>query len=162
MPVAFVIALVAIVLLLAVVRLTVPSLPLRPIAVSPTRWEAVAVLVGLVGLLLHCTAMFNRAVLAVVPGSSTYISAVNAMAAPSVLLYVVPAVLVLLGLRCQHRVAVTVLTAALLAVGVTMYDHGPVTVHLTAIFLSAVLLAATLALLVGRPRDPHRSGTSAR
>ena len=36
MPVAFVIALVAIVLLLAVVRLAVPSLPLRPIAVSPS------------------------------------------------------------------------------------------------------------------------------
>lgn len=157
MPLPYTIALVTTVLLLVVLRLTVPALPIRRYAVGVTRTQVVLVLVGTVGLVLHCTAMFNRALLTVLPDSSPYIDAVNGMGASSVVLYVLPAVLVLIGLRRQPRVAVGLLVAVLTAVGVTMYDHGPLAAHLTAIFISAVLLAAVLALLAQRPRAATRT-----
>lgn len=117
-------------------------------------------LVGTAGLVLHCTAMFDRALLTALPGSGTYIDAVNGMGAASVVLYVLPAVLVLIGLRRQPRVAVGLLAAVLAAVAVTMYDHGQLAAHLTAIFGSAVLLAAVLALFAQSPRAPTRARTA--
>jgi hypothetical protein len=153
-PQQLVIGLIAIGLVLAIARVALPALPLRMIASPVSRVQSLAVLLGLVGLLLHCGAMFDRAAVAVLPGSGGYIQIVNAMGGVSVVLYVIPAALLLIGLRRLHPAAVAALSVALVAVGVTMYDRGPLGVHLVAIFSTGVLLAAILALLVGSPRRP--------
>lgn len=81
MPLPCTVALVETVLLLAVLRLLVPALPLKRFAAGVTRSGVVLVGVGAAGLVLHCTAMFARALLAVLPGSGPYVDAVNGMGA---------------------------------------------------------------------------------
>jgi hypothetical protein len=61
--------------------------------------------------------------------------------------YSVPAVLVVLGFRHQHPAAVTLVAAALAAVGITMYDGGALATHLTAIFIAVVVIAGVVSLL---------------
>jgi hypothetical protein len=99
---------------------------------------------------------------------------INALGTASIIRYAVPATLVVLGLRRQHPAALAAVALALTAVGITMYDGGSLSTHLTAIFVSVVVLttvASTLVLLrggalppsarrlmfllIGRPRGHH-------
>jgi hypothetical protein len=65
--------------------------------------------------------------------------------------YAVPAALVVLGLRRQHPAALTAVSLALTAVGITMYDGGSLPTHLTAIFVSVVILASVASTLLLPP-----------
>lgn len=122
----------------------------------PRPVDGVLVVVGWLGLALHCGAMFGRPLVSWIPGSTAYVDVVNGMGSGSVVLYVVPAVLLLVGLRGARPVLLAVCSLALVAVGITMYDGGSLPTHLTAIFAAVVLGAlasAGLAARAVRPRD---------
>lgn len=106
----------------------------------------ILVTVGALGLTLHCTAMFDRPLVRALPGGREYAAIVNDLGTASVALYAVPAILVLTGLRRIGAIPLLVLAASLLAVGVTMYDRGPLAAHLAAITVAVVLLSAAVAL----------------
>ena len=129
---------------------------MRRIALRVTVNEAVLLSAGLAGLAFHCGAMFFRRTVEHLPGVHPAIRTINAMGAASRLWYIVPAVLVMIGLRRQYPPAIPAVAAALTAVGVTMYDHGPLITHLTAIFLAVAILAGIAATLILPPwqRDP--------
>jgi hypothetical protein len=105
----------------------------------------------MLGLFFHCFAMFDRRAASAIPWSHPAVAEVNAMGPASVALFVIPAALLLVGVRNQRPMIVTVEALTLAAVGVTMYDHGPLQVHLAAIFVAVTVLAAVLALVVSRP-----------
>jgi hypothetical protein len=132
--------------------LLLPGLSLRPLSVPLRATDAVLAGLGVLGLAFHCGAMFFRSVVEALPGSAAAISQVNALGTASIAWYVVPAVLLLVGLRRQHPVVLAVVLVALVAVGVTMYDGGPLAVHLAAIFASVVVLAGVAASLLPVPR----------
>ncbi|WP_427016546.1 hypothetical protein ACQCSX_17710 [Pseudarthrobacter sp. P1] len=160
MPVAFVASLAATVAALLVLRRLVPGLPLRRAAAPLSVAEAIVAAMGVIGLAWHCGAMFYRPLVGGLPGTGVMIDQINAMGVASLIWYAVPAVLLLVGLRRQHAVAVVAMAVALLAVGVTMYDDGPLPAHLAAIFASVVVLAAVVSLLIVPPwrRRPVVSG----
>ncbi len=141
-------ALVGSVLVLTAIRIVVPAVPSRRRARPIGRVHALLVLLGTVGLVVHCTAMFARPFALGIPGAAALVGPIDALGPASVLLYVAPAALVLLGLRRQWPPVPGVLLLALLAVGVTMYDGGALRVHLVAIFAAVVLLAGALLLFV--------------
>ncbi len=118
-----------------------------------SRGEAALGVIGSLGLVAHCSAMFYSepflGTLGGVPGVRAYVDAVNAMGSASIVAYAVPAALVLIAARRRPPHAVVVL-AALLAVGVTMYDGGPLPVHLAAITLLVVVLAWLVSPLTSR------------
>lgn len=151
MSAGYVIALAASVAVIVSARFLVGSLPLRQAAAQLSPTDAVFAGVGMLGLVLHCGAMFFPAVFGDLPGSHRAISEINALGAVSIVWYVLAAALVLLGLRRQHTFALAVVAVALLAVGVTMYDGGPLRTHLVAIFVTVVILAGVVALLVLPP-----------
>lgn len=146
----------AVALLLAA-RLLLAGLPLRGRATTLTLSEIGLVGVGLAALTFHCAAMFFTSVAERIPGTGDVIDDIRALGTASVFWYAAPAVLVLVGLRRLHWVALIVLVVALLSVGVTMYNGGPLGQHLFALFVGVVALAATLASLV---QPPSRSTTS--
>lgn len=151
MPPLFSIALIATAVALFATRLTLRAVPLGSRERAFTYVDLALVTIGTLGLVLHCGAMFYRSTLAALPGSAGYITAVNQMGTASIVLYIIPAAVVLIGLRRQQPVVVTLLGLSFIAVGVTMYNHGPLNTHLAAIFISGVVLAATLALFASRP-----------
>lgn len=122
--------------------------------------DVVLVSLGLAGLVFHCGAMFFPALVETLPGTGVAINGINALGATSMIAYVVPAVLILLGLRRQHPIALAVVALGMILVGVTMYDGGSLQIHLTAIFVSVVLLAGNAALLI-TPPGRRRAGPSA-
>jgi len=117
-----------------------------------SRLDALLIGVGVTGLAFHCGAMFLTSTVTAVPGTAAAIMAINAMGTASIIWYVAPAGLTLLGLRRQHPVALGALVLALAFVGLTMYDGSALSTHLRAIFVSAVVLAATVALALPVPR----------
>jgi len=148
MPLPWTLTLVGVVALALVLRVALRQLPLR--AASPINVGRLAALgLGVLGLVAHCMAMFFTSVARSVPGSGGYVDGVNGMGRTSMALYAVPALLVVGGLWRVARWALAVVVALLLVVGVTMYDGGPLTVHLSAIVLVVTALAATVAALVG-------------
>jgi hypothetical protein len=151
MPLPFTLVLIAIAVVLFGARIILRALPLGTKTRPFTVLDLALVVVGTLGLVLHCAAMFYRDILRVIPGSAGYVTAVNQMGAGSVILYVIPVILVLVGLRRQQPIAVTLLAVTFVTVGITMYNHGPLAPHLTAIFASGTALAAILALLVPLP-----------
>lgn len=152
MPLPLSLGLIILVVVVVVLRAMLPVLPLRaarPIA----RVDAVVSAVGLLGLALHCGAMFYQWLIDAIPGTSGYVAVVNSMGAGSIVLYVIPAVLLLVGLRHQPPPARAVLLVALVLVGITMYNGGPLTVHLAAIAAAVIIITLIGGLLVGRPGD---------
>lgn len=141
-------ALIGTLLLLVVIRILVPGLPVQRWTRPIRRLDALLLLVGSVGLVVHCLAMFARPFASEVPGVSALVPSIDALGPASVLLYIAPAVLVLLGLRRLWPPVPAVVLIALVAVGVTMYDGGPLRVHLTAISVAVVVLAAVPLLFV--------------
>lgn len=162
MPAAFPLSLLALLGVLLVLRLVLPGLPLPAQARRLSGVDATLTALGLLGLLFHCAAMFARTVVLAVPGTRPVVDVVNALGWGSLVLFVIPAALLVLGLRRQRRWAWIVLTALLVAVGVTMYDHGSLAIHLVTIAATVTWLGVTGALLVvgaGSPR-PVRSASS--
>ena len=153
MPITFTAALVLIPALLFAARFLSKKLPWGRYARRSSWVDVTLLVIGAIGLVLHCAAMFYRSILGVIPRTDGYIAAVNAMGPASVVLYVVPALLVLIGLRRQHPVALVIVAVTLVAVGVTMYNSGPLSIHLVTIATATVAIAGTAALLVKRPPD---------
>lgn len=148
MSTSFTATLLGLIGILLAVRLVIRRPPFKILARPISRWAAVLAGIAIVGLVLHCTAMFDRGILDAIPGTGGYIQLVNRLGAPSKVLYAAPALLLLTGFRQQRRVVLAVLTVALVAVGVTMYDGGSVTTHLACIFVTAVLVSTTTTLLI--------------
>jgi hypothetical protein len=151
MTAEFSIALAATSALILLARLVLPQLPVSRVAVRITPGDAVLVGLGTVGLAFHCTAMFSRHLFDVIPVAKPLVEAVNAMSLTSIVLYVVPALLLLIGLRRQHWVALTTMALALIAVGLTMYLGSPLRLHLITIFISVVVLVGVVSLLIKAP-----------
>ncbi len=155
MSLPWTLSLVATIAIAMVLRITSRQLPLpsaRPVSAA----QLAALGFGVLGLVGHCTAMFFTHLAQAVPGSGGYIDGVNGMGVTSMVLYAVPALLVIAGLWRVARWALATVVATLVLVGVTMYNGGPLTVHLVAIVLSVIALAGTMAALV-RGRDERQS-----
>ncbi|MBG6181257.1 hypothetical protein [Arthrobacter sp. CAN_A1] len=159
MSTSFVLALAAVTSLLLVLRLVVPGLPIKKFARRLTPLDLALTTVGVLGLILHCASMFFRSVVTAIPGTGNVIDQINSMGTASMIWYAVPALMVLTGLRRQHWVALILLGAALLAVGVTMYNGTALSTHLDTIFAAGSIIAATVFLLSRPPwsRTPVRN-----
>lgn len=159
MSAGFLVALALAVATLMAARLFGARLPLRSRATVLTFSEVSFVVVGSAVLAFHCVAMFFTSVAEHVPGAGAVIDDIRALGIASALWYAAPALLVLLGIRRLYRGGVVVAVVALLSVGVTMYDGGPLDRHLFALFVGVVALAATLISLVTLPsRSASRPG----
>jgi len=151
----FSLALAVTVAVVFLLRLALPQLPLRTLAVRLTAVDAILLVVGVAGLVFHCTAMFARGLFDPLPAIQPAVQMVNSSGAVGVILFVIPATLVVVALRRQQRAAVAVIAVSLLAVGVTMYLVGSVAVHLVMIFAATVLTAAVVAAFTIAPwREP--------
>jgi hypothetical protein len=146
----FLLTLGAVVALLFGLRLLLP-LPVRDRAVRLGFVDAGVLVAGSLLLAFHCIAMFFVSLAERVPGTDSVIQDIRALGTASVVWYVVPAVAVLLALRRLHWSAIGVAALALLWIGVTMYNGGPLDQHLVAIWVGVVLLAAVLATLAMPP-----------
>ncbi|WP_026551201.1 hypothetical protein [Arthrobacter sp. H20] len=133
--------------MLLVLRLLSPGLPVRRFAQRLTIVDLVLTLLGVLGLILHCASMFFSAVVASLPGTDGAISQINSMGTASMIWYLVPALLVLAGLRRQHWAALVLLAGSLLAVGGTMYNGTALATHLVTIFAAGVVIASIVFLL---------------
>ena len=161
MPTSFVLTLVGVATALLVLRLVVPGLPAQRITRRLTPLDLGSTILGVLGLILHCASMFFRPLVAAIPGSGTVISQINSMGTASMIWYAVPALLVLRGLRRQHWVALILLAASLLAVGITMYNGTALSTHLNTIFAAGVMIAATALLLSAPPWQREPTPTTA-
>ena len=161
MPTSFVLTLLGVAAALLVLRLVVPGLPAQRITRRLTPLDLGSTILGVLGLILHCAAMFFRPLVAAIPGSGTVISQINSMGTASMIWYAVPALLVLRGLRRQHWVALILLAASLLAVGITMYNGTALSTHLNTIFAAGVMIAATALLLSAPPWQREPTPTTA-
>jgi len=159
MSTPFLLSLAGVVVVVLGARFLSAGLPLRGLARRITLPDAALIVAGAIGLAFHCVAMFFRRVVDPLPGADAVISDIRALGTSSIIWYVVPAVLVLLGLRRVHPAALAVAALAFVAVGVTMYDEGPLDIHLAAIFTSVVILALIPATLV-LPPSRHLTGAS--
>ena len=151
MTAAFAVTLAGVCVFLLLARLVLPQLPLAGRSVRLSGVDAVLLMIGIVGLAFHCAAMFYRPLFDGIGPLAPLVDMVNEMNGASIILFVVPALLVLIGLRRHYRVALAVLALTLLVVGVTMYAGSPLNVHLGAIFVSVVALVSHGALFVIPP-----------
>lgn len=151
MSTSFVLSLLAVVVLVACARLVLRGLPLSNLAKRLSVGDAVMSGVGLLGLAFHCGAMFFTGLVQAIPGAQDPTEAINALGTASIVWYVVAALLVLAGLRRLHWSGVVLVSVALIAVGVTMYNGGPLNVHLATIFAAVVVLAVVAAALLLPP-----------
>ena len=147
MSISFVVTLAMAVVALLVLRLSIPGLPPQRLARRLTWLDLGLTVVGVLGLVLHCASMFFRPLVAAVPGTDGLVSQINTLGTASVIWYVIPALLVMVGLRRQHWVALVLLAAALVAVGITMYNGTALSTHLDTIFVAGLMIAATMFLL---------------
>lgn len=148
---SFVLSLIAVMALAMCVRLVLGGLPLGNLAERLSGGDAVMSGIGLLGLAFHCAAMFFTGFVKAIPVAQGPVETINALGTASIVWYVVPAVLVLAGLRRLHWSGVVAVSLALIAVGVTMYNGGPLDVHLATIFAAVVVLALVAATLVLPP-----------
>jgi len=147
----YVSALLAVAVAGAVARLSLAALPIRRYVVRLSVLDVLVVVVGSLGLFLHCGAMFFRTSVAGWPGGPTVIRVVDPMGTASIVWYAVAAALVVAGLRRQQALVVGVVAVSLAAVGFTMYDGGPLRTHLDVIAVTVVLFVATLATCTDPP-----------
>lgn len=151
MSAGFVQTLAAVVVVVLGARVLAAGLPLRRAARRMSGADAGLLVVGIAGLAFHCAAMFFRSRVLAVPGTTAAVNMINSLGTGSIVWYVVSAALAVAGLRRQHRAAVFAAGLALAAVGVTMYDGGPLNAHLASIFATAVVLAGIAAVLILPP-----------
>jgi hypothetical protein len=148
---AYLFALASVVAALFLVRLVVGQIPLRAAAVHMSPLDSMMLAAGLIGLALHCGAMFFRSQLRGWPEGQSVIHTVDPLDTASILWFALAAALVMVALRQLHPTALTVVAFGLALVGYTMYDGGRLHTHLVAIFSAVVVLAAVVALLVIPP-----------
>ncbi|RAX45490.1 hypothetical protein DQ354_10420 [Arthrobacter sp. AQ5-06] len=98
--------------------------------------------------------MFFEPLVSVIPGSAAVITQINAMGPASVAWYAVPSLMLLAGLRRENKAVSALLAAALLTVGMTMYNGAALWIHLAAVFAAVVVTSAILLLLTRPPRRP--------
>lgn len=159
MSTGFVVSLALAVAAVIAARSLLPGLPMRGRAVTLTLTEVALTLFGLAILAFHCVAMFFTDAARRLPGSDGVIEDIRALGTLSFVWYLVPALVLLLGLRRLPPLAVAVVSVGLLGIGVTMYNGGSLETHLVAIFAGTMLLTATIATFV---RPPGRSATPER
>jgi hypothetical protein len=147
----YLVALSLTVVVVLLCRFLFAFLPLRSVAARMSLLDLTACAVGGLGLALHCGAMFFRSQVRGWPGGSLVIRTVDPLGIPSIVWFAVAASLVMFGLRRQNVLAVVVAGVSLGAVGLTMYNGGPLNQHLAAIFSAVVLLAVILSILVLPP-----------
>jgi hypothetical protein len=152
----YVTTLLVVVMVAFAVRRLVPVLPVHRYAVRLSGPDVVVLIVGAASLVLHCGAMFFRASVASWPLGPSVIRIVDPMGTASITWYAVGAALIVLALRRQRPALVCVVAASLVVVGFTMYDGGPLRIHLDAIATAVVLLVASVALFADPPWR-HRS-----
>ena len=133
----------------------------RRVSVRLLPADVVLSVLGVLGLAFHCGAMFYRPTILSVPGTETAVAEINALGAVSIVAFVVPAALLIVGLRRISSLGLMLIVLALAAVGTTMYDAGPLAAHLAAIFATVMLLALCAATLIGRPQTGRRVAASA-
>lgn len=155
----YVVSLALIVLGLVALRL-IGLFPVLAAARPLTRVDALVAFLGALALVYHCTSMFFPALGRAVPGGPALVPVINGLGAGSAVLYVIAAVVLLVGIRRLHPLAVAVDAVALVVVGVTMYDGGPVAVHLAAIAVAVVALAVTITAFV-RTLTPRATAAAA-
>ena len=129
---------------------------MRRFAKTVTVADMVLLGVGVAVLAFHCGAMFFPELVDPLPGVDAVASDIRALGAASIVWYVVPAVLVLLGLRRQHLIGQAAVAIALAAVGTTMYNGGSLQAHLAAIFVSVLILVGVTAALLLPPGQRAR------
>lgn len=100
--------------------------------------------------------LHHSATILSVPGTETAVAEINALGAVSIVAFAVPAMLLIVVLRRINSPGLMLIVPALAAVGTTMYDSGPLAVHLAAFFATVLLLALCAATLIGRPRIGRR------
>lgn len=152
----FIIFLLVVVVGIGAARWLVPGLPWRRFAAVLSPLNIALAVVGLLGLLLHCVAMFGGAWFAALPGMSGVASQITSAGLASVVWFVVPAVVLVFALRNQTPVVVGGIALTLLAVGLTMFIRVPFALHLVAIF--AFVAAVTFvfsALVVASPKPTN-------
>jgi hypothetical protein len=147
----YVSTLLAVVVVAALARFVLPVLPVSTYVVRLSGLDSLAVIVGAIGVVLHCGAMFFRASVASWPGGPAVIRVVDPMGRPSITWYAVGAALIVLGLRHQLPIVVGAAAVSLGAVGFTMYDGGPLRTHLDVIAITVVLFVASLAAFADPP-----------
>lgn len=120
-----------------------PLLRRRAVRVAPL--ELALAVAALIALGFHCAAMFFPSFVDAIPGMQAPAEAIRRLGAASQAAYWIPATLLIVALRRAWWLAVIAETAALLAVGVTMYGSFTLAVHLVAI---AAVVALTVAVAV--------------
>lgn len=157
MSATYVTSLILIALAALCLRILVPGLPLR--ARAKRLWIAEVVLVasGVIGLLFHCLAMFFRDLVDVVPWTAGAVTQIREVGATSSLIwYIVPSVMVVVGVRRLHPAGVLLISVALVGVGVSMYDGGPLDVHLAWIAALVAAISGVASALVLPPESLGR------
>ncbi len=117
------------------------------------------IVAGSLGLIFHCTAMFFPSETARLPLTDALAEAIVAFGSASIALYVVPAALVLLGLRRIPLLALAGVSVALVAVGVTMYNGTALNIHLSTIMAASFAISWAVASLT-RPRPSAATASS--
>ena len=117
---AYVTGLLAVVVVAVAARLLLPVLPIRRYTGRLSTVDTLCLVVGSVGLVLHCGAMFFRTSVASWPTGPSVIRVIDPMGTASITWYAVAAALIVLGLRRQHPLLV-----AVVAVSMVMFTDPP-------------------------------------
>lgn len=152
MSTTFLLVLLAIPAVAFALRLTT-ALPSRR-AHTMSGLDLALLVLGAVGLVFHCTAMFFPEQTALIPGTDPAAAAVTDFGTASMLLFVAPSVLVLVALRRVWPPALVVLALTLAAVGITMYNGSPLDLHLSTIAAAVLVLSSVTAGLLRRRPQP--------
>ena len=152
MSTSFLLGLLAMPVVAFALRLTT-ALPSRRARTMPGL-DLVLLVLGAIGLVFHCTAMFFPDQTALVPGTDPAAAAVNNFGTASILLFVAPSVLVVAALRQVWPPALVVLAGTLAAVGITMYNGSPLELHLVTIAAAVLVLSSVAAGLLKREPQP--------
>lgn len=147
MPPSFVVSVALIVLGLAALRL-VGLFPVLAAARPLARVDALVAFIGALALAYHCLSMFFPDLGRAVPGGVALVPVIDGLGVASAILFILSAVVLLVGIRRLHPVAVVLNALVLIAVGITMYDGGPVAVHTSAIAVEVIVLAVTVLAFV--------------
>lgn len=137
----YLLALAGVVVLVVAASAIAPARLVASCAARLSRADTMVLVLGLAALALHCGAMFSRSAFDSVPVFRSAVAAVDALGPVSMIAFAVPAAAVVIALRSVRTVVVVIVAVSLVAVGVTMYDAGPLDAHLTAIFVAVVLIA---------------------
>lgn len=159
MPPSFVVSVALIALGLVALRL-IGLFPVLAAARPLGRVDALVAFIGALALFYHCLAMFFPDLGRAVPGGPALVPVIDDLGVVSAILFVLSALVLLVGIRRLHPLTVGLNALGLVAVGVTMYDGGPVAVHLAAIAVEAVVLAVTLTAFV-RTLTPRATAQAA-